>query len=63
MKPWKLINEIEKISSTKEKKAIIEIEAYNNNDELFTGLRLAYDPLITFGIVKFLNQKQKYISR
>jgi len=62
MKPWKLINEIEKISSTKEKKAIIEIEAYNNNDELFTGLRLAYDPLITFGISQIPESKTKNIS-
>jgi DNA ligase-1 len=35
-----------------DKEAIIEVEAKDNNVELFEGLRLCYDPMVTFGVKK-----------
>ena len=34
------------------KEAIIEVEAQSGNNELFEGMRLALDPMITFGVKK-----------
>jgi DNA ligase-1 len=35
-----------------DKEAILETEAKDNNVELFEGLRLCYDPMVTFGVKK-----------
>ena len=35
-----------------DKEAILEAEAKDNNIELFEGLRLCYDPMVTFGVKK-----------
>ena len=35
-----------------DKEAILEAEAKDNNTELFEGLRLCYDPMVTFGVKK-----------
>ena len=35
-----------------DKEAILEAEAKDNNVELFEGLRLCYDPMVTFGVKK-----------
>ena len=39
-------------SSRLNKEAILEAEAKDNNVELFEGLRLCYDPMVTFGVKK-----------
>ena len=39
-------------SSRLDKEAILEAEAKDNNVELFEGLRLCYDPMVTFGVKK-----------
>ena len=38
--------------SRSNKEAILEYQAQQGNDELFEGLRLAFDPMITFGVKK-----------
>ena len=39
-------------ASRLDKEAILEAEAKDNNIELFEGLRLCYDPMVTFGVKK-----------
>lgn len=48
--PWSVIQEIEADAGKLAKQAIIEREALAGNDELFAGLKLALDSMITFGI-------------
>jgi DNA ligase 1 len=47
-----IIKELESDNSRLAKEAIILREATANNTELFEGLRLAFDPMITFGVKK-----------
>jgi DNA ligase-1 len=55
-KGYEIIAEIEATSSKLEKEAIIRREAEAGNKEFFDGLRLALDPMITFGIKKIPTQ-------
>jgi DNA ligase-1 len=48
--PWDIIAELEIDNSRLYKEDIIRREANNENDEFFNGLRLALDPMITFGV-------------
>ncbi|NDD14006.1 MAG: hypothetical protein EB072_15505 [Betaproteobacteria bacterium] len=48
--PWRVINQLEIHDSRLNKEAILRAEAEAGNTELFQGLRLAMDPMITFGI-------------
>jgi len=48
--PWRVIYSLELHNSRLNKEAILEAEARAGNTELFQGLRLALDPMITFGI-------------
>lgn len=47
-----VIHALETHPSRLEKEAIIEAEALAGNDEFFEGVRLALDPMITFGVKK-----------
>ena len=47
-----IIEELESDNSRLAKEAVVLREAEANNDELFEGLRLCYDPMITFGVKK-----------
>ena len=49
-KPWDIIKELESIDARLGKEAIIKREADAGNSELFNGLKLAFDAMITFGI-------------
>lgn len=49
---YQIIQELESDNSRLAKEAIILREAEANNSELFEGLRLCYDPMITFGVKK-----------
>lgn len=51
-KPWQLIALLGDTPSRLDKEAIIQTAAKQNNDEFFEGMRLALDPMITFGIKK-----------
>jgi len=48
MKPWKIIQKLEATSSRLEKEAIVKANWHNT--EFKTGLKLALDPMSTFGI-------------
>ena len=48
----KIIRSLEEHASRLNKEAIIEAEAKDGNDELFTGFKLAFDQLKTFGVKK-----------
>lgn len=48
--PWEVIAEIEIHSSRLAKEAIVLREAKAGNSELFNGVRIAMDPMITFGL-------------
>lgn len=50
LKPWEIITELELDASRLYKEAIIKREALDTNDEFFNGVRLALDPMITFGV-------------
>jgi DNA ligase-1 len=50
--PCNVIKELEATTSRLEKESILAREADAENNELFEGLRLAYDCLISFGIKK-----------
>lgn len=52
MQPFEIIKKIEATDSKTEKQAILSREAKDGNDELFAGLRLALDNMITFGVKK-----------
>lgn len=47
-----IIRILEDHPSRLNKEGIIEAEAKSNNTELFEGLRMCYDPLVTFGVKK-----------
>ena len=49
---YQIIQDLESDNSRLAKEAIILREAEANNTELFEGLRLCYDPMITFGVKK-----------
>ena len=49
---YQIIQELEADNSRLAKEAIIEREAQANNIELFEGLRMCYDPMVTFGVKK-----------
>ena len=49
---YSIISIINDHSSRLDKEAILEAEAKDNNVELFEGLRLCYDPMVTFGVKK-----------
>jgi DNA ligase-1 len=49
---YTIIKELESDNSRLVKEAIIEREALAGNTELFEGLRMCYDPMITFGVKK-----------
>ena len=50
MKPWLVIQELERENGKIFKQTTIEVEAFSKNDELFEGLMLALHPLTTFGV-------------
>ena len=47
---FNIINEISINNSKLHKEAVLTREALANNNQLFNGLRMAYDPMITFGV-------------
>jgi DNA ligase 1 len=49
-RPWTVIQKLEADNSRLAKEAILEREMLAGNDELFDGLRLCYDAMITFGV-------------
>ena len=49
---FRVITSLEEHSSRINKEQIIEAEAVRDNTELFAGMRMALDPLITFGVKK-----------
>lgn len=49
-KPWEVVKELESDNSRLAKEAILLREAEAGNSEFFQGLRLALDPMITFGL-------------
>ena len=52
MKPWDIIQLLEADNSRLAKEKILRDEAGCGNNEFFTGVQLALDPLTTFGIKK-----------
>ena len=57
MNPVEVIKSLEADNSRLAKEAIIRQEADCANKEFFSGVRLALDPLITFGVKKVAEQK------
>ena len=57
MTPWQTISCLEADNSRLAKEKIIRNEAECANKEFFSGVRLALDPLITFGVKKVAEQK------
>jgi DNA ligase-1 len=49
---YRVISDLENHSSRLNKEAILEAQANFGNTELFEGLRMCYDPMITFGVKK-----------
>jgi DNA ligase-1 len=49
---YAVISDLEMHSSRLNKEAILEAQANFGNTELFEGLRMCYDPMITFGVKK-----------
>jgi len=50
--PWSVLAEIAATDSKNEKQAILAREAAAGNDDLFKGIRCAYDSMLTFGVKK-----------
>lgn len=50
MSCYRIIDEISSNSSKLHKEAVLVREATAGNDELFSGLKLCYDPMFTFGV-------------
>lgn len=50
--PWEIIQELESDNSRLFKESVIEVQALENNQEFFNGVKLALDALITFGVKK-----------
>ena len=61
-KPWLVNSEIASTDSKLDKQAIVEREATARNDDFFRGVRLAYDPMITFGVKKVEEKPTKRAS-
>lgn len=57
--PWEIIKDLEADNSRLAKEAIIGKEADLDNQIFFNGVKLALDPLITFGVKKVLEQKNQ----
>lgn len=58
MEPWNIIKNLEADNSRLAKEAIIVEQAELANDQFFNGVKLALDPLITFGVKKVPEKKQ-----
>ena len=56
--PWTIIAELEVNNSKLAKQEIIKREALVRNDDFFEGLKLCFDPFITFGIAKIPENKK-----
>jgi DNA ligase 1 len=50
--PWSVIQRLESDNSRLAKESILEQEMLSGNDELFEGLKMALDSLVTFGVKK-----------
>ena len=50
--PWSVITQLEADNSRLAKEAVLRQQAEQGNGEFFTGVRLALDPLTTFGVKK-----------
>lgn len=50
MNPWSIISNLEEHNSRLDKEAIIASEAKDGNDVFFAGVKLALDPMVTFGL-------------
>ena len=57
MKPWEITIKLESDNSRLAKEKILRDEAGCANKEFFHGVRLALDPLITYGVKKVDIQK------
>ena len=55
--PWEIIKDLEADNSRLAKEAIIVNEAEIDNEPFFNGIKLALDPLITFGVKKVPEKK------
>lgn len=60
MEPWNIIKNLEADNSRLAKEAIIVEQAELANDQFFNGVKLALDPLITFGVKKVLEKKDNH---
>jgi DNA ligase-1 len=60
--PWTILKELAATDSKNDKQAIIAREATAKNDDFFRGLRLAYDPMITFGVKQVESKPAKRAS-
>jgi len=58
--PWEIIKELEADNSRLAKEAIIVNEAEIDNEPFFNGIKLALDPLITFGVKKVPEKKDDH---
>lgn len=56
-KPWQVISQLEIHNLRTNKEQIIEAEATAGNTEFFDGVRLALDPMITFGVKQVLESE------
>lgn len=59
IEPFRIIRDLEVHNSRINKEQIIEAAAIDGNDEFFQGLRLALDPMITFGLKQIPEKKDK----
>lgn len=60
--PWSVLKTLASTDSKLEKQAIIEAEAKAGNDNFFRGVKLASDPMITFGVKKVEEKPAKRAS-
>ena len=58
--PWEIIKDLEADNSRLAKEAIIINEAEIDNEPFFNGIKLALDPLITFGVKKVPEKKDDH---
>ena len=58
--PWEIIKDLEADNSRLAKEAIIVNEAEIDNEPFFNGIKLALDPLITFGVKKVPEKKDDH---
>lgn len=59
LNPWKVIERLESDNSRLFKEAIIDDEHTRNNEMFFEGVKLALDPLTTFGIKQVPEKKDE----